>query len=93
MSNYELMQSNVNLLNFQGLISNRSGKEINIVSEQPQSEDCKDWNDVLVENHFNNKGSQQTKDYSNVIVSEKMNIQNHLSLKRIKRFTNNEIIT
>lgn len=63
------------------------------MSEQPQSEDCKDWNDVLVENHFNNKGSQQTKDYSNVIVSEKMNIQNHLSLKRIKRFTNNEIIT
>lgn len=57
--------------NFQGLISNRSGKEINIVSEQPQSEDCKDWNDVLVENHFNNKESQQTKDYSNVIVSEK----------------------
>ncbi|CQD26138.1 hypothetical protein ACYJ80_06645 [Staphylococcus capitis] len=41
------------------------------MSEQPQSEDCKDWNDVLVENHFNNKGSQQTKDYSNVIVSEK----------------------
>ncbi|MEK5170020.1 MULTISPECIES: hypothetical protein [Staphylococcus] len=41
------------------------------MSEQPQSEDCKDWNDVLVENHFNNKERLQTKAYSNVIVSEK----------------------
>ncbi|WP_259337767.1 hypothetical protein [Staphylococcus capitis] len=41
------------------------------MAEHPQSEDCKDWNDVLVENHFNNKESQLTKDYSDVIVSEK----------------------
>ena len=81
------------MLKFPGLISNRSGKEINIVSEQPQSEDCKDWNDVLVENHFNNKGSQQTKDYSNVIVSEKNEYTESSKPKRIKRFTNNEIIT
>lgn len=66
---------------------------LNILTEIPKSEDCKDWNDVLVENHFNNKGSQQTKDYSNVIVSEKNEYAESSKSKKNKIFINNAIIT
>jgi len=66
---------------------------LNILSEIPKSEDCKDWNDVLVENHFNNKVRLQTKDYSNVIVSEKNEYTESSKPKKNKIFINNLIIT
>jgi len=65
---------------------------LNILSEIPKSEDCKDWNDVLVENHFNNKVRLQTKDYSNVIVFEKNEYAESSKSKKNKIFINNAII-
>ncbi|EHM67544.1 hypothetical protein SEVCU071_2248 [Staphylococcus epidermidis VCU071] len=46
-----------------------------------------------MENHFNNKVRLQTKDYSNVIVSEKNEYTESSKPKKNKIFINNVIIT
>ncbi|AAO05077.1 MULTISPECIES: DUF3991 domain-containing protein [Staphylococcus] len=57
--------------NFQGLISNQSGKEINIVPEQPKEDGCKDWNDVLVNHVYKEKDRNFNAKKTNVLNKSK----------------------
>ena len=68
--------------NFGEFENKETGETIEIKAEQPQMPDCKDWNDVLVEKHYNEKEKEHAQEAS-VIVQEKMNMQ--LSYKVIKR--------
>lgn len=78
-----MMKLEINLLKIFSEFENKeTGETIEIKAKQSQMADCKDWNDVLVEKHYNDKEKEHEQEAS-VIVQEKMNMQ--LSYKVIKR--------
>ena len=56
--------------NFGEFENKETGETIEIKAEQPQMPDCKDWNDVLVEKHYNEKEKEHEQE-TKIIVNER----------------------